>query len=131
MSRTGRAALLIAVVVVVFVVATWGRGEPSTASAPVDGASLFRAKGCATCHLGPDTGPLFDGYPPLDDAVSWAGVRRPGMSAADYLAESMAAPEAFSSPAFLGGSGPSSSMPRLRLTSEEIRALVAYLLGES
>ncbi len=129
MSRTGRAALLIAAVVVVFVVATWGRGDRSTAAIPIDGASLFQAKGCATCHRGPDTRPLFDGYPPLDDAASWAADRRPGMSAADYLAESMAAPDAFSSPAFLGGSGPSSSMPRLRLTSEEIEALVAYLLG--
>ena len=129
MSQTGRAALLIAAVLVAFAVATWGRGEPSTAAAPVDGASLFRAKGCATCHVGPDTRPLFDGYPPLDDTVSWAADRRPGMSAADYLAESMAAPETFFSPAFLGGSGPSSSMPRLRLTSEEIQALVAYLFG--
>lgn len=130
MSRTGRAALLIAAVLVVFVVTTWDRGERSAAAIPVDGASLFRAKGCATCHRGPATRALFDGYPPLDDAASWAADRRPGMSAADYLAESMAAPETFSSPAFLRGSGPSSSMPRLRLTSEEIEALVAYLLGD-
>ena len=130
MSRTGRAALLIAAVLVVFVVASWDRGDRSTTTGPATGASLFRAKGCATCHLGPDTRPLFAGYPPLDDAVSFAADRRPGMSAADYLAESMAAPEAFSSPVFVGGSGPSSSMPRLRLTSEEIEALVAYLLSD-
>ncbi len=114
----------------VFVVATWGRGDRSTAATPLDGASLFRAKGCVTCHRGPDTRSSFEGYPPLDNAAAWAGNRRPGMSAADYLAESMVAPDAFSSPAFSGGSGPSGSMPRLRLTSEEIEALVAFLLGD-
>ncbi|MCB1002254.1 MAG: cytochrome c [Ilumatobacteraceae bacterium] len=130
MSRTGRAALLIAAVLVVFVVASGDRGDRRTAAGTADGASLFMAKGCATCHLGPDTRPLLAGYPPLDDAASFAADRRPGTSAADYLAESMAAPEAFPSPAFAGGSGPSDSMPRLRLTSEEIEALVAYLLSD-
>ena len=129
-SRTGRGALLVAAVLVVFVVATWGRDDQRAAATTADGASLFRAKGCATCHLGPDTEAVFDGYPPLDDAPSWAADRRPGMSATDYLSESMAAPDAFSSPAFTGGSGPSNAMPRLRLTSEEIDALIAYLLGE-
>jgi mono/diheme cytochrome c family protein len=129
-TRTGRAALLSAAVLIVFVVATWGRGDRSTGATPLDGASLFNAKGCATCHWGPDTRSSFEGYPPLDDATSWAADRRPGMSAADYLVESMAAPDAFISPAFSGGSGPSNSMPQLRLTSEEIEALVAFLLDD-
>ncbi len=95
---------------------------------PASGADLFLAKGCASCHVGPDTTPLFSGFPSLGDASSWAGDRRPGVSAENYLAESMAAPDVFVSPAFNGGVGPTSGMPQLRLTSDEIDDLVAYLL---
>jgi hypothetical protein len=51
------------------------------------------------------------------------------MTAEDYLAESMANPAAFISPAFVGGSGPSTAMPRLALSAAEIDALVGYLLA--
>jgi hypothetical protein len=69
------------------------------------------------------------GFPSLAEAPSWAGERRPGLSAEDYLTESMAAPGVFISPEFSRGqSGPTTGMPQLRLTSEEIDALVVYLL---
>lgn len=111
-------------------VATWGRGESEAApQRRASGADLFSAKGCATCHTGPDTQALFEGFPRLDDVSSWAGDRKQAMSADDYLAESMAVPASFISPVFAGGMGPTSGMPQLRLTSEEIAALVAYLLG--
>ena len=126
----GRWAAMAAVMLGVVTVATWSRGESEAAPQQrASGAELFSAKGCATCHTGPDTQALFEAFPQLDDASSWAGDRKPAMSAADYLAESMAAPAAFTSPAFSGGMGPTSGMPQLRLTSEEIAALVAYLLG--
>jgi mono/diheme cytochrome c family protein len=90
----------------------------------VDGAASFQALGCAICHDGPDTTSLVGAGPPLDDAASWAGERRPGMSAEAYLAESIREPAAFFSPAASFG-----AMPDLGLDDEQIDALVDYLLG--
>ncbi len=70
-------------------------------------------------------------FPPLDRAAEWAGERQPGVSAEDYLATSMVAPDAFVSPLFRPGqAGPTSGMPTLTLTAEEVDSLVAYLLEE-
>lgn len=131
MTRVGRLAAVIAVALSVLTIAIWSEsrqstigGEPSLA-----GATLFKAKGCATCHNGPDSSSSFSVGPPLIDASDWAGDRRAEMSAADYLAESMRTPSAFISPAFSGGMGPMTGMPDLNLSEAEIAALVAYLLG--
>ena len=35
----------------------------------LDGASLFRAKGCAACHTGPDSTAGGEGFPNLSDAT--------------------------------------------------------------
>jgi mono/diheme cytochrome c family protein len=91
------------------------------------GAELFHAKGCATCHTGPDTTATMGAFPSLATASSWAGERRAGMSAEAYIAESIRSPGAFRSPGFVGG-GPTDGMPDLGLTDEEIAALVEYLL---
>ena len=74
----------------------WG-SEPSTGGevepAPVtDGATLFMAKGCATCHDGPESSALLPAGPPLADVATWAGDRRPGLSAEEYVRESITAP---------------------------------------
>lgn len=101
----------------------------STVVNGVDGATLFRAKGCVGCHEGPDgtTGGFWG--PDLSNAAEWAGDRRPGLSARDYLAESIRDPGAFTSPAFpSGGSGPVDAMPYLNVSEEEIDALIEYLL---
>ena len=129
MSRFGRWAAVAAIVLGAVTVATWSRGERDAGASPnPNGAALFVAKGCSTCHTGPDTHAPFDAFPSLQDAPAWAGDRKPRMSAAAYLAESMATPGAFISPAFRGGAGPTTGMPQLRLTTHEIDALVAYLL---
>lgn len=94
----------------------------------LDGASLFQSKGCATCHDGPTSTAMIGGFPSLAGAPSWAGARRAPMSAADYVAESIRSPSAFTSPAFTGGVGPTDGMPDLHLTQPEIDALVTYLL---
>ncbi len=133
MSHLGRWAAIGAVVAGIATVATWDAGphdEPAVAATPLDGAALFRAKGCAGCHEGPDTAsPTGLISPSLADAASWAGERRPAMSAEDYLRESIAAPEALTSPAFSGNVEPGSAMPQLGLNAEEIDAIVAYLLA--
>ena len=106
--------------------------EPATASA--SGAQLFVAKGCSSCHRGPAGSPSseFGTFgPSLAAAHTWAGERREGMSAEDYLADSMREPSAFISPAWNGGGGgPTTGMPQLELSSEEIASLVEYLLDD-
>ena len=130
MTRIGRVATVIAVALTVLTIATWS--ETTNTSVENDpelvGATLFQVKGCASCHTGPDSSSAFPGSPSLTNANDWAGDRRPEMSAADYLAESMRNPSAFISPAFAGGWGPMTGMPDLNLDDAEIAALVAYLL---
>jgi mono/diheme cytochrome c family protein len=129
-TRVGRLAAVIAVALTVLTIATWNESMKLTVDEnPVlDGATLFKVKGCATCHYGPDSSFGIYGVPPLTEASAWAGDRRPGMSAVDYLTESMRTPSAFISPAFRSGFGPLTGMPDLNLSEAEIAALVAYLL---
>jgi mono/diheme cytochrome c family protein len=101
----------------------------ATADGPaLDGASLFRAKGCATCHTGPDSTAGGQGFPDLSDAQAWAGERVPSMSAQEYIAQSIRDPIAVISPQFDTGSI-TTGMPTLTLSDEEVAALVAYLLA--
>lgn len=134
MSRAGLWSAIGAVILGLITVATWNLGNPSTpAETQPDGAQLFQAKGCASCHAGPDTAASFDsGFPSLVAASEWANDRRPGLTAEDYLTESIAAPRAFISPEFQPGhAGPTNAMPQLRITSDEIDALIDYLLQRS
>jgi cytochrome c1 len=98
-------------------------------SAPLDGASLFHAKGCATCHNGPDSGAGISEFPDLSDAASWAATRVPGMSASEYVTQSIRDPIAVISPAFSSAGGPTPGMPTLALSDAEVAALVEYLLA--
>ncbi|MET0146836.1 MAG: c-type cytochrome [Ilumatobacteraceae bacterium] len=112
--------------------AALGRVGPSRAApvagstaAGLDGAQLFAAKGCATCHAGPGSTAMAGVGPSLAEAARWAGTRRPGMDAATYLGDSMRDPGGFRSPA----STSSAVMPVLTLTDDEIDRLVEHLLG--
>lgn len=130
MSRAGRWFAVAALVTGVATVATWNRGTTEgSAVQPLSGATLFAAKGCATCHVGPDSRPFIDGFPPLDHVAEWAGDRRPGLNAKAYLTESIARPSVFISPAFKGLIGPTRGMPELWLTNAEIDAITSYLLA--
>lgn len=93
---------------------------------PMTGAALFQAKGCATCHTGPDTTSPVGAGPSLAAAPSWAGSRIEGVAAEDYLRQSIVAPQVFRSPFAAAGS----EMPTLALGPDELDALVAYLLAE-
>lgn len=133
MSPIGRTCAIGALVLAVLTIAMWDRGEheavagtPPTVAA--DGAQLFRAKGCASCHDGPDSTAQFVDFPSLANASTWAGQRRDGLTAEQYVAQSMRDPNAFISPAWVGG-GPTTAMPQLGLTDAEIAAVVDYLLG--
>ena len=126
-----RAAIYAAVAVLAatmsLVTALVRPSEASTAAA--DGAALFHVKGCATCHEGPGTGTMMGIGPSLAHAGDWASTRVEGMSAADYLAQSMLQPAAFISPAWTGPNGPTTGMPQLQLSDEDVEALVHFLLA--
>jgi mono/diheme cytochrome c family protein len=134
-SPIGRACAIGAIVLAVVTLAAWDRGEgeavadgTTVVDAGVDdGSQLFRAKGCASCHDGPDGHAAFDQFPSLAHAPSWAADRRSGMTAEEYIAQSIRDPGAFISPAWVGG-GPVTEMPQLGLTDAEIGVLVDYLL---
>jgi hypothetical protein len=93
----------------------------------IDGAGLFVAKGCASCHDGPETTSMLDVGPSLAAASTWASARRAGMDAEAYLTESITSPSAFTSPASTLGA----AMPEIAVTSDEVDLLVEHLLRSS
>jgi cytochrome c551/c552 len=102
-------------------------GSASTASA-IDGATLFAAKGCSSCHVGPDSSPMVNAGPSLAAAPEWAGDRIAGLSAAEYVEQSIRQPGAFISPVASAGGPAGPYMPNLNLTDDEIESLVDYVL---
>ncbi|MEE9202600.1 MAG: c-type cytochrome [Dehalococcoidia bacterium] len=93
---------------------------PTTAQA----LELFQQLQCGVCHTieGVSIGEL---APELNDIGSVAGGRQPGVSARDYIQESLLKPEAFVVESF------NPIMPSIegRLSPEELQALVDYLLS--
>lgn len=102
--------------------------EPRDVAAAT-GEELFRTKGCAMCHDGPDGASMIGAGPSLVAAASWAGERMPDVAAADYVELSIRNPSAFVSPVYTGQTGgPGGGMPLLQLSDSEIDAIVEYLL---
>lgn len=124
MTRRRALAVVGLVVAVGGLVVTVASARAPTAAPTLDGHALFVAKGCSSCHVGPDSTSPTGAGPPLADAAEWAGTRRPGVGAETYLAESMRDPGRFVSPVLVG----TAEMPRLALTDDEIDRLVGYLL---
>ena len=131
MTKQGVAAALGALLAVLGTWIGWRDDgwEPVGAAPAVDGEALFHAKGCATCHTGPTSSASMGEFPSLAAASSWAGARRPGLSAEEYLDESIREPWAFISPEFHGSNGPTTAMPQLGLSDAERDAVVAFLLS--
>lgn len=131
MTKRGVASAFGAVLAVVGSLIGWrdDGSEPVRAAPAVDGQTLFHAKGCATCHTGPTSTATMGEFPSLAAASSWAGSRRAGLSAEEYLDESIREPWAFISPEFHASGGPTTAMPELGLSEAEREAVVDYLLG--
>ena len=124
--RTVVAAIGLVLALTGLVLGAIGGGRASDAApAVLDGQALFVAKGCSSCHTGPDSTSEINAGPPLVDAAGWAGSRQPGMDAATYVAQSIREPAAFLSPARNGDL----VMPALAVSSDEVERLVDYLLG--
>ncbi len=88
------------------------------------GRQVYRALGCGSCHE-PGLSNLFRPVGPrLDRVGALAPTRVPGMSAEEYLRQSIADPGAYLVPGY------PDSMPRglaKDLSPEDLAALVAYL----
>jgi mono/diheme cytochrome c family protein len=96
-------------------------GGGGTGGSP--GAQLFAAKGCAACHqIGGQGGTI---GPNLTNIGTQAATRKPGMSAEDYIRESITNPNAFVVQGFQAG-----VMPQIPLTPEELNTLVQYLMEQ-
>ena len=117
---------LVVLLLGVSTVVVWTGDRSPDASPPpdLDGAALSRTKGCVGCHTGPGAPSLYDTGPNLRQLSTVAAGRRRGVPAEDYARESIVAPAAFIVPNF--GTFP---MPALALTSDEVEALVAYLMA--
>lgn len=89
---------------------------------PANGAKLIQAQICAACHLLAPESPIAPNFAEL--AVA-AHIRRPPLTAAAYIYESIVDPLAY----VVEGYGP--SMPqdyREKLSDKEIGDIIAYLL---
>jgi cytochrome c oxidase subunit 2 len=93
-----------------------------------DPAQIFVTMGCGACHALSAAGTTGIIGPSLDGVTQTAAERRPGMDAAAYLTESIAAPDALIVPGF-----PPGLMPKdfgQRLTPDQLQRLVAFLLEQ-
>lgn len=105
-------------------------GEPALSGAVDLGMEVFTSGGCGACHTIEDVAVGMVG-PDLTYIGSEAASRKPGMSAEDYIRESIKNPEAFIA------EGVERAMPGLmtsaltsNLTDEQVDGLVAFLLEQ-
>ncbi len=98
--------------------------EPVATDPIARGRQVYRTLGCATCHEASISNLFRPVGPALDRAGTFGSKRVPGMSAEEYLLQSITDPGAYLV------TGYPDSMPRglaNDLSSEDLAALVAYL----
>ncbi len=133
--RSDRLGLLVTSVIVVLLagatVAVYAidpEAQQATAaeqSAPgsVEGETVFLTKGCTGCHSRAGVSEGFVG-PDLTALADRAGDRVEGLTAEEYVRQSVLDPQAY----IVDGYGP--QMPVLPVDTAELDALVEYLLGD-
>jgi len=121
----------LALALVIASLVVWFDDEPSAADEPptedelaAQGEQLFFNKGCAGCHHILDVGGQSMG-PDLTFLAERAGEEREGMSAEDYVRDSIRTPNAYYA---TGASVGPFGMPVIPMTDAELNALVAFLL---
>jgi cytochrome c553 len=118
----GRLLCLCSLVVVIAAMACT---PESVATDPIArGRQVYRTLGCASCHEASLSNLFRPVGPPLNEAGRVAGGRVPGLSAEDYLLQTITEPGAYVVPGY------PDSMPRglaKDLSPEDLAALVAYL----
>ncbi len=98
--------------------------EPPTPAA-IDGKTVFLTKGCTSCHSIEGISETAEIGPNLTGLADRAGDRVKGLSADQYIRQSVLDPQAF----IVDGYGP--LMPTLPLNTDELDALVGFLLAET
>jgi mono/diheme cytochrome c family protein len=130
--RSDRIGLLVAAVIVVLLagatVAVYALDpgpQPEAAAADsIEGRTVFLTKGCTGCHSREGDSDIGFIGPDLTGLADRAGDRVDGLSAEEYVRQSVLDPQAY----IVDGYG--SQMPVLPLDALELDALVVYLLGE-
>ncbi len=109
---------------------------PTPTPRPVQGddaADLVLNAGCGACHMIGSLGEAHKVGPDLTNIREVAGERVPGLSAVEYVRQSIVDPNAFIVAECPNGPCLANIMPRdygERLTDEQIEAIVNYLLNE-
>ncbi|HEV8229852.1 MAG TPA: c-type cytochrome [Candidatus Limnocylindria bacterium] len=118
----GRLLCLCSVVVIVASIAC--APEPAATDPVARGRQLYRSLGCPSCHEGGVFNLFRPVGPPLGEIGLVGRKRIPGMSAEDYIRQSITDPGAYVVPGY------PDSMPRgiaRDLSPEDLAALVGYL----
>jgi mono/diheme cytochrome c family protein len=98
-----------------------------------DAASITLNAGCGACHQLNSIGLEGEIGPDLSNAAEWAGERVEGLSAAEYIRQSILEPDAFIAPECPEEPCRDGIMPdnyAQRLTEEQIDAIVNFLVNE-
>jgi len=94
----------------------------ASAQGTVEGQTVFLTKGCTGCHARAGVSEGFIG-PDLTDLADRAGDRVDGLTADEYVRQSVLEPQAY----IVSGYG--GQMPVLPVDAAELDALVEFLLG--
>jgi mono/diheme cytochrome c family protein len=115
--------LLAGATVAVYAIDPESSQEAASASGSIEGETVFLTKGCTGCHSRAGVSEGFIG-PDLTVLADRAGDRVEGLSAEEYVRQSVIDPPAYIVPGY------ESAMPVLPIDTQEMDALVEYLLGE-
>jgi mono/diheme cytochrome c family protein len=118
----------LAIVLAIATVSYYSDPPPSVEAAQTPGETLFLTKGCTGCHSIQGLATTGQIGPDLTFVGEVAGERVEGLTAEEYIAQSLATPQAFIAPGF--GASTAGAMPDLNLTESEIAALVEFLMEE-
>lgn len=118
----------LAVVLAIATVSYYSTPTPAHEASQSHGELLFLSKGCTGCHSIQGLATTAQIGPDLTMVGRIAGERVEGLSAAEYIAQSLATPQAFIVPGYEATTA--GSMPDFDLTENEIAALVEFLLEE-
>ncbi|HEX5722616.1 MAG TPA: c-type cytochrome [Acidimicrobiia bacterium] len=118
----------LALVLAIATVSYYSRPSSDSVGVQSPGELLFLSKGCTGCHSIQGLATTGQIGPDLTSVGEVAGERVQGLSAEEYLSQSLATPQAFIVPGFEATTA--GSMPDFDLTDGEVRALVDFLLEE-